>query len=137
MFRCGLLVFGRKGITPTRGGFCGVCAVDMYRLRWSRKMPKGGFEPPVSDDTALHRSDTFTTQLQQIQPNEETTLPELGQQNDISKHQNNICLHKKCVICVSRISEDLALLVRTWDTLPAAVQAGIVAMVKAVRPQWP
>jgi hypothetical protein len=44
-------------------------------------------------------------------------------------------LHKKCVICVSHIPDDLATVVRTWDSLPAAVKAGIVAMVKAARPQ--
>jgi hypothetical protein len=33
------------------------------------------------------------------------------------------------------VSEDLATVVAAWDRLPAAMKAGIVAMVKAARPQ--
>jgi hypothetical protein len=36
-----------------------------------------------------------------------------------------------CLALLARKSPDLALLVERWDTLPEAVRAGIVAMVKA------
>ncbi len=36
-----------------------------------------------------------------------------------------------CLAFLNRKSPDLALLVESWDALPEAVRAGIVAMVKA------
>ena len=39
-----------------------------------------------------------------------------------------------CLAFLSRKSTDLALLVERWDSLPDAVRAGIVAMVKAASP---
>jgi hypothetical protein len=36
-----------------------------------------------------------------------------------------------CLALLARKSADLALIVDRWDQLPAAVRAGIVAMVKA------
>ena len=56
-------------------------------------------------------------------------------QHTMSEHPNDIFLHEKCVICVSHIPDDLAMVVRMWDSLPTAVKAGIVAMVKATRSQ--
>ena len=38
-----------------------------------------------------------------------------------------------CLALLERKSPDLALLVERWDTLPAPVQAGIVAMVQAAQ----
>ena len=54
-------------------------------------------------------------------------------QSNTSEHQNNTSLHEKCVICVSDIPDDLATVVAAWGRLPAAVKAGIVAMVTVAR----
>jgi hypothetical protein len=56
-------------------------------------------------------------------------------QDDKSEHFHNTFLHEKRVICVSHIPEDLATVMYAWDSLPAAVKAGIVAMVTTSRPQ--
>ena len=40
-----------------------------------------------------------------------------------------------CLALLAKQSPDLALLVEAWDTLPDAVRAGIVAMVKAASPR--
>jgi len=42
-------------------------------------------------------------------------------------------LHENCVICVSTLPSDLAVVVEVWDDLPDAVRVGIVAMVEAAR----
>jgi hypothetical protein len=39
-----------------------------------------------------------------------------------------------CLSLLTRKSPDLALLVERWDSLPDAVRAGIMAMVKATKP---
>jgi hypothetical protein len=53
-------------------------------------------------------------------------------QSDTSEHQDDTCLHEKCVLCVSHIPEDLATVVQAWSRLPDTVKTGIVAMVNAV-----
>jgi len=106
-------------------------------LRWSllQKVPKGGFEPPTSGDSLLHERSTFTTKLQQIKTLEGTAPQALRHQDTISEHQNDVSLYEKCVTCVSHIPEDIATVVAAWDSLPAAVKAGIVAMVTVARQQ--
>jgi hypothetical protein len=94
-----------------------------------------GIEPADLGDERLHNVAIFPTKPQQSNAFGETTHLADEHYQTISEHRNDSFLHKKCVICVSHISEDLALVLRTWDSLPTAVQAGIVAMVKAARPQ--
>jgi hypothetical protein len=96
-------------------------------------MPKGGFEPPIDGDEILRGSDTFATKLKQIKTVEEIAPRTFRHQNTISEHQPDTFLHEKCVICVSHIPDDLATVICAWDSLPAPVKAGIVAMVTAVR----
>jgi len=62
-----------------------------------------------------------------------TTPQDFRHQHTISEHQNDVSWQKKCVICVSDVPEDLATVVAAWEKLPAAVKAGIVAMVTVAR----
>ncbi len=50
-----------------------------------------------------------------------------------SERRNDTSLHEKCVICVSDLPDDIRQVIDAWDSLPEAVKAGVVAMVKAVR----
>jgi hypothetical protein len=96
---------------------------------------RGGFEPPIPGDEILHDHDISATQTTQNTTLVMTPSHVLLHQEDKFEHSHNTFLRKKCVICVSHIPEDLATIMRAWDSLPAAVKAGIVAMVNASRPQ--
>jgi hypothetical protein len=54
-------------------------------------------------------------------------------------HQNDTSLHQKCATCVPQsqppLPDDLAKVVDAWASLPNAVQARILTMVKAARQQ--
>ena len=49
----------------------------------------------------------------------------------MSSDDSKTCL-ADCLAFLNRQSPDIAIVVTAWPTLPAAIQAGIVAMVKAV-----
>ena len=94
-------------------------------------MEAAGIEPEAPRDESVHNTTTFPTESQQIKTFEGSAPLEGEQQQTISEHQNNIFLHEKCVRCVSHIPDDLMTVMQTWERLPTAVKAGIVAMVKA------
>jgi hypothetical protein len=94
-----------------------------------------GSIPAASTFTAPHENATSTTKPQHIKTLERPSAQVFPHQSNTSEHQDDTFLHDKCVICVSHIPDDLATVVRAWDSLPAAVKAGIVAMVNASRPQ--
>ena len=97
-------------------------------------MEAAGIEPAAPRDDSVHNTTIFPTEPQHIKTFEETAPLVGAHQQPISEHQDNIFLHEKCVICVSHIPDDLMTVIRTWERLPTAVQAGIVAMVKAACP---
>jgi hypothetical protein len=96
-------------------------------------MPKGGFEPPIADDATAHQHDISTTKYIQNQTLEETVPATPGQKDTLSEHPENIILHHEYGICMGDVPEDLALVIAAWESLPAAVKAGIVAMVTVAR----
>ena len=96
---------------------------------------RGGSNPPFGIPSYAHERDITDTQTPQNLTLKETLPSSSEHLDDTFEHRENTFLHEKCVICVSQIPEDLATVVHTWDSLPAAVKAGIMAMVKAARPQ--
>ena len=51
----------------------------------------------------------------------------------LSEHPQDISLHPKCALCVPHhLPEDLRVVVAAWESLPDAVQMGILTMVQAV-----
>jgi hypothetical protein len=98
-------------------------------------MPKGGFEPPLADDTTGHMCDTSTTEYIQNQTLVETSLATPAQKDTTFGHAQHIFLRDEYGICMGELSEDLALVIAAWDKLPAAVKAGIVAMVSVAQQQ--
>ena len=94
-------------------------------------MPKGRFEPPLADDTTVHECDTSITQSIQNQTLEETPSEMSAQKDTISARQQDIFLHEEYGIYMGDLPDDLRNLIDAWDSLPEAVKAGIVAMVKA------
>lgn len=98
-------------------------------------MPKGGFEPPLADDASTHKCDIATTQLIQNQTLGETLSSMSVQKDSISTRPQNISLHGEHGICMGDLPEDLAMVIAAWDHLPAAVKAGIVAMVTVAQQQ--
>jgi hypothetical protein len=52
-------------------------------------------------------------------------------ENDISEHPKDTFLRSEHVICMSDLPDDLRKVIAAWESLPKAVKAGIVAMVKA------
>jgi hypothetical protein len=98
-------------------------------------MPKGGFEPPFADDTTGHACDKSITQPLQNPTLVETPSATSVQKDTIPARPQDISLHGEYGICMGDFAEDLAIVVAAWDSLPAAVKAGIVAMVKASRQQ--
>src|SRR5262249_39956703 len=59
-------------------------------------------------------------------------LPQLVVNADASENASGVLA--SCLALLARKSPDLAMLAERWDTLPEAVRAGIVAMVKAAAP---
>ena len=98
-------------------------------------MPKGGFEPPRADDATIHACVTFITQPVQNLTLGKAPSATSTQKDTISARPQNIFLHSEHGICMGDFSEDLAIVVAAWDSLPAAVKAGIVAMVTVARQQ--
>lgn len=90
-----------------------------------------GSNPPFGIPSHVHEGDITDTQTPQNLTLRETPPSSSEHSHDTSEHRENTFLHEKCVICVSQIPEDLAIVVHTWDSLPTAVKARIVAMVKA------
>jgi hypothetical protein len=80
-----------------------------------------------------HERDITDTQALQNPTLRENPLSSSEHQHDTFAHWQHTCVHEKCVLCVSHIPEDLATVMRAWDRLPAAVKAGIVAIVQASR----
>jgi hypothetical protein len=98
-----------------------------------KAMPKGGFEPPLSENSTVHEGDIFITQSIQ-NPTLVETLPAMSiQKNTISIRPQDIFLHGEYGICMGDLPEDLRKVIEAWDSLPKAVKAGILAMVKAAR----
>jgi hypothetical protein len=88
-----------------------------------------GSIPAASTSTLEHESDTSVTK-----PPQNNALAQLAHRDathppDTSEHSHSTFLHEKCVICVSNLPDDLALVVEAWDRLPEAVKVGILAMV--------
>jgi hypothetical protein len=81
----------------------------------------------------VHERDITETQAPQNPTLRECSPSASGHQHDTFAHRQNTLVHEKCVICVSQIPEDLATVMRAWGSLPAAVKAGIVAIVQASR----
>lgn len=94
-----------------------------------------GFKSPFGIHSHQHEKNRFNTQIPQ-NPTLSKAVPfsSVHEPHRV-EHQNDACLHEKCVICVSGIPEDLATVVHAWDTLPEVIKAGIVAMVNAARRQ--
>ena len=97
------------------------------------KVPKGGFEPPLSENYTVHEGDIFTTQSIQNPTLVETLSAMSIQKNTISIRPRNIFLHGEYGICMGDLPDDLRKVIEAWDSLPKAVKAGILAMVKAAR----
>ena len=57
----------------------------------------------------------------------------LPHENDISKQPNTTFLRSEHVICMSDLPDDLRQIIDAWESLPGAVKAGMVAMVKAAK----
>jgi hypothetical protein len=98
-----------------------------------KRIPKGGFEPPLADDVSAHACDMSTTQCIQNQTLGEVSLSTLVQKDTPFERPQNIFLRDEHGICMGDFPEDLTLVVAAWDKLPAAVRAGIVAMVNATQ----
>jgi len=58
----------------------------------------------------------------------ETTEPTLSQ--DVTDNPDSVLA--SCLALLAKKSPDLAMVVKEWDTLPEAVRAGIVAMVRQI-----
>jgi len=101
----------------------------------SAKVEAAGIEPADPVDTRLHNTIIFPTKHQQNKTLGAAALSADEHHQTISEHKNDSFLHEKCVICVSDIPDDLATVVAAWESLPAAVKAGIVAMVTVARQQ--
>jgi hypothetical protein len=65
----------------------------------------------------------------------ETPSVTSAQKDAMFERPQNILLRDEHGICMGELSEDLARVVAAWDKLPAAVRAGIVAMVTVARQQ--
>lgn len=109
--------------------------VDMVCSRQRERMPKGEFEPPLVTDATVHQCDISITQLIQNHILGEPSLATLVQKDTLFERPQHIFLHREYGICMGDFPEDLALVVAAWDSLPAAVKAGIVAMVTVARQQ--
>jgi hypothetical protein len=92
-----------------------------------------GIEPEDRPDTKLHNPTTCSTKPQQNSVLRANALSAAEHPQTIAEHKNDNFLHEKCVICVSDFPQDLATVVAAWESLPAAVKAGIVAMVTVAR----
>lgn len=104
-------------------------------------MPKGRFEPLLQPSEGI---DADTTEPMQTRTNtqQNKTLLESApsgkkQIQTSPEHPTDISLHEKCVTCVHQAEaiapDDLGEVIAAWEHIPAAVKAGIVAMVRASR----
>jgi hypothetical protein len=96
-------------------------------------MPKEGFALPLADDAIVHACDTCITQ-----PTKNTTLVETppvasAQKDTTSERSQDIFLHDEYSICMGDLPDDLRKVIDAGESLPKAVKAGIVAMVKTAR----
>lgn len=114
-------------------GFCVVCVSVTFSPCRYGSMPKGGFEPPIADDTTRHACDISTTQRIQYQTLGESSPITPVQKDALSERPQHICLRREYGICMGEFSDDLATVVAAWESVPAAVKAGIVAMVTVAR----
>lgn len=108
-------------------------ALMSWQLRDTGRVEAAGIEPADPVDTRLHNPTTFPTKSQQNKTLGATALSADKHYQTIAEHKKDSFLHAKCVICVSDFPGDLATVVAAWDSLPAAVKAGIVAMVTVAR----
>lgn len=90
------------------------------RLRHARR-PTQKAHTPYTNPTEIHPCGVFS-------------FPSAHQQH-ISEYQSDIFLRAEHILYMSDLPDDLCTMIDAWSCLPKAVQAGIVAMVKAAQPQ--
>jgi len=87
-----------------------------HRLRPTRKAPI-----PCTNPTNTHTGGV-------------SSLPSAHQQHT-TEHENDTFLCSEHVMCMSDLPNALRKAIEAWASLPEAVKAGLVVMVKATRPQ--
>jgi hypothetical protein len=108
-------------------------------LYLSEIMPKGGLEPPLqpSGDIDTDTTEPVQTHTETQQINTLANSALAAEKQTFPEHPNDISLHEKCVTCVHQADaftpDDLGEVIAAWEHIPAAVRAGIVAMVRASR----
>ena len=90
-----------------------------------------GSKPPFGINTSEHERNIDDRQSPQKLTLVGSSFPSPEQNPHTSERQNDTLLHEKCVICVSDLPIDIREVIDAWDSLPEAVKAGVVAMVKA------
>lgn len=89
---------------------------------------------PCTADTSDTEATQIRTKSRHINALPDSASPTPGQKPTLSEHQNNTSLHQKCATCVPHpLPDDLRPVVDAWDSLPAAVKAGILAMIQTAR----
>lgn len=113
-----------------------VSAMPPAKTEKSKKFwERGGSSPPFGIVPAGHKPNISDTQAPQKSTLVGSSISPSEHQPHTSEHENDTSLHEKCVICVSQIPDDLAMVIRAWDNLPAPLKARIVAMVTAAGQQ--
>ena len=117
-------------------GFCDGCVV----LVWYYESRGGGNRTHALAVDTAYSSHTETAQIRakakHIKALQNPVAPASLQKPALSEHPQDISLHPKCALCVPHpLPEDLRVVVAAWESLPAAVKAGILAMINVVRQQ--
>lgn len=92
-----------------------------------------GSNPPFGIILSEHEKHKSSIQAPQKQKLLGPPFPPAEHNTYTTERQDDTFLHAKCVLCVSELPNDLALVVESWQRLPEAVRVGIVAMIQAAR----
>lgn len=108
------------------------------RLRQLSMVGGAGFEPKPVVSSGVTETTQNCANLIQDNALPDSASSALEQKPTLSQHTEDVSPHVKCATCVQEnqpvLPEDLSLVVAAWDRLPAAVKAGILAMVAASEP---
>src|SRR5262249_19756840 len=105
------------------------------RLVFARDLvDRTGYRLPPSC-TSNTMAEGLTVQLIQNQSFGDFSLAMPVQKDTRFERPQHIFLRSEHGICMGDLPEDLTMVVAAWESLPAAVKAGIVAMVTVARQQ--